>query len=395
MLTSFALILLLGLLFGSMFNKLKLPALLGMILAGILLGPHVLNLVDDSMLTLSPSLRQFALIVILTRAGLSLDINSLKKVGRPSILMCFVPATFEIIGVIIIAPRILGISVLDAAIMGSVLAAVSPAIVVPRMLKLKDEGYGTNASIPELILAGASVDDIFVIVLFTAFTSLATGTSFHAINLIEIPISIILGILIGLFCGFILNRFYKKYQMNETVKVLILLSLSFLLIELENTLKNIIPISGLLAIMSLGIMLYQLNKEVANQLSVSYNKLWIFAEILLFVLVGISLDLNYVKTAGLGAIIVVIFALCVRMVGVFISLLKTKLTKKERFFCMLAYTPKATVQAAIGGIPLSMGLSSGRDVLTIAILAILITAPFGAISIDKTYKRLLMKDIPH
>lgn len=392
MLSSLAIILLFGLLLGSMFNKLKLPSLLGMILAGILLGPHVFNLVDDSILALSPSLRQFALIVILTRAGLSLDLSSLRKVGRPSILMCFVPATFEILGVILIAPRILGISILDAAIMGSVLAAVSPAVVVPRMLKLKSEGYGINKSIPELILAGASVDDIFVIVLFTAFTSLATGTSFRPITLLEIPISILLGILIGILAGFVLSKFFKRYHMNETVKVLVLLSVSFLLIQLENALKNIVPLSGLLAIMSLGIMLYRLNKEEATRLSTSYNKLWIFAEILLFVLVGISLDLNYIKKAGIGAIVVVVFALLIRMLGVLVSLFKTNLNKKERFFTMLAYTPKATVQAAIGGIPLSMGLTSGRDILTIAILAILITAPFGAICIDKTYKTLLKKE---
>lgn len=393
MLFSLALILLFGLSLGSMFKKLKLPGLLGMILAGILLGPHVFNLMDDTMITLSPSLRQFALVIILTRAGLSLDLGALKKVGRPSLLMCFIPATFEILGVVLIAPKLLGINVLDAAIMGSVLAAVSPAVVVPRMLKLKAEGYGTNVNIPELILAGASVDDVFVIVIFTALTSLSAGKSFHAINLLEIPISILLGILIGIIVGLLLNKFYITYHMNETIKVLILLSVSFLLIQLESSLKNIIPISGLLAIMSLAIMLHHSNKEEANRLSVSYNKLWIFAEILLFVLVGISLDLNYVQKAGIGAILVVVFALCIRMIGVFVCLLKTSLNKKERFFCMLAYTPKATVQAAIGGIPLSMGLSCGKDVLTIAILAILITAPFGAITMDKTYKTLLKKKL--
>jgi NhaP-type Na+/H+ or K+/H+ antiporter len=393
MLFSLAIILLFGLLLGSMFNRLKLPGLLGMILAGILLGPHALNLVDDTMISLSPSLRQFALVIILTRAGLSLDLGALKKVGRPSLLMCFVPASFEIIGVIIIAPILLKISVLDAAIMGSVLAAVSPAVVVPRMLKLKNEGYGTNVNIPELILAGSSVDDVFVIVIFTALTSLSAGKSFQAINLLEIPISFLLGIVIGIMVGFLVSKFYRMYQMNETIKVLILLSISFLLLQLESSLKNFIPISGLLAIMSLSIMLHHSNKEEANRLSVSYNKLWIFAEILLFVLVGISLDLNYVKEAGIGTILVVVLALGVRMIGVFVSLLKTSLNKKERFFCMLAYTPKATVQAAIGGIPLSMGLSSSRDILTIAVLAILITAPFGAISIDKTYKTLLKKEI--
>lgn len=389
MLTSLALIFLLGLMLGKIFNQLKLPSLLGMIITGMILGPYAFNLLDSSILEISADLRQLALIIILTRAGLSLDISDLKKVGRPAILMCFVPACFEIIGVVLIAPRVLGISVVEAAIMGSVLAAVSPAVVVPRMLKIMEEGYGKERSIPQLILAGASVDDVFVIVLFTAFTSLATGGDVSASSFLQIPISIILGIIIGALLGIGLTIFFKKFHMRDTVKIIIILSLSCLLIELQNSLDGIVPISGLLAIMSMGIAIYQKYNILADRLSAKYNKLWIAAEVLLFVLVGATVDLNYALQAGGYAMAIVLGALMFRMIGVFVCLLKTKLSKKERLFCMVAYTPKATVQAAIGAIPLSMGLDSGQQILTVAVLSILITAPFGAMCIDHLYTKLL------
>lgn len=392
MLRSLALIFLVGLLMGSIFNKLKLPSLLGMIITGMILSPYALNLLDPSIMGISADLRQVALVVILTRAGLSLNIEDLKKVGRPAILMCFVPACFEIVGVILIAVPLLGVSVTEAAIMGSVLAAVSPAVVVPRMLRIMEEGYGVKKSIPQLILAGASVDDVFVIVLFTAFTSIESGGEVSPMSFVQIPISILLGVALGLVCGLALIWFFKKFHMRDSVKLLIFLSISFLLIELQNELEGIVPISGLLAIMSMGVALYKWYNVLAVRLSSKYNKLWVAAEILLFVLVGATVDLNYVATAGLLSVCVVVFAMMFRMAGVFCCLLKTKLDKKERGFCMVAYTPKATVQAAIGGVPLSMGLACGNQVLALAVIAILITAPFGAICIDKLYKKLLTKD---
>lgn len=391
MLTSLALIFLLGLLLGAIFNKLKLPRLIGMIIAGIILSPHAFNLLDESILRISGDLRQLALVIILTRAGLSLNIKDLKRVGRPAILMCFVPACFEICGVILIAPKVFGITVLEAAIMGSVIAAVSPAVIVPRMIKLIDEGYGKEHSIPQLILAGASVDDVFVIVMFTAFTSLATGGSVLAMNFIQIPISIIIGVLVGAVVGIILNKFFKSFEMTDSIKVLIILSISFLLIQCENLLKGFIPMSGLLAIMSMGIAINRVNYDLAKAMSGKYNELWVAAEILLFVLVGATVDLSYAIKAGGMAVAVVLGALIIRMVGVYICLLKTEITKSERLFCMIAYTPKATVQAAIGSIPLSMGLTCGKQVLTVAVLSILITAPFGAICVDNSYKKLLFK----
>jgi NhaP-type Na+/H+ or K+/H+ antiporter len=391
MLTSIAIILLFGLLVGWIFSKVKLPSLLGMIIVGIVLSPHCLNLVDDSILTISGDLRQIALVIILTRAGLSLNFSDLKKVGRPAILMCFVPACIEMVGTIIFAPLLLDVSILDAAIIGSVMAAVSPAVVVPRMIRLIEDGYGTDKSIPQLILAGASVDDVFVIVVFTALTTLASTGEVSAISFIQIPTSILLGVLLGGVVGTILVWFFKRFHIRDSIKVLIILSVSFLLLELQNRLEGIVPVSGLLAIMSVGIIINQKYDVLAKRLSVKYNKLWLGAEIFLFVLVGIAVDLKYALAAGIVVILLVILALVFRMMGVVISLVKTKLNKKERFFCAVAYTPKATVQAALGTVPLVMGLSCGEIVLTVAVISILITAPFGAICIDNLYKKLLSK----
>ena len=392
MLTSLAIIFLLGLLMGSIFNKLKLPSLMGMIFTGIIISPYALNLLDEKILSISSDLRQLALIIILTRAGLSLDINDLKKVGRPAILMCFVPACFEILAVVIIAPKILSVTILEAAIIGAVVAAVSPAVIVPRMINLIENKIGSENSIPQLIMAGASVDDIFVIVLFSAFTGLAKGGEISLYSFIQIPVSIIMGILVGTLMAIILIKVFKKLHIRDSIKVIIILSVSFLLIELQNNLENIIPISGLLAIMSMGIIIKAKYEVLAKRLSNKYNKLWVAAEIVLFVLVGATVNIKYAVDAGLSMIAIILFGLFIRMVGVFVCLIKTKLTIKERIFCMIAYTPKATVQAAIGSIPLSMGLECGQLVLTLAVLAILISAPFGSITMDNSYKYLLCKD---
>lgn len=391
MLTSISIILLLGLLAGWLFSKLKLPSLLGMMVVGMLLGPHCFNMVDNSILVISSDLRQIALVIILTRAGLSLNLSDLKKVGRPAILMCFVPACVEMMGMIIFAPILLGVSVLEAALIGSVIAAVSPAVIVPRMIKLMAEGYGTEKNIPQLILAGASVDDVFVIVVFTVLVTLLSTGELSVISFLQIPLSILLGIVLGGIVGNALIWFFKKYHIRDTIKVLIILAISFLILEVENQLEEIVLISGLIAIMSTGICINQKYNVLAKRLSVKYNKLWIAAEIFLFVLVGIAVDMKYAISAGFVTILLVVLALLFRMIGVILSLTKTKLNKKERLFCAIAYTPKATVQAAIGTIPLSMGISCGDIVLTVAVISILLTAPFGAICIDNLYKKLLHK----
>lgn len=392
MLTSLAFIFLLGLSLGYVFMKLKLPALIGMLLTGIALGPYVLNLLEPSLLSVSVDLRQLALVIILTRAGLALDIKDLMKVGRPALLMCFVPACFEIAGMMLIAPPLLGISLLDAAIMGTVVAAVSPAIIVPKMLHLMDQKYGTSKSIPQLIMAGGSVDDVFVIVMFTAFTGLALSGNISAVSFLQIPVSILSGLVLGVLLGWLLTRYFKRYHMRDSVKVLIILSVSFLLVALERVLKGILPVSGLLAVMALGATLLKNYEVLALRLSAKFSKLWVGAEILLFVLVGATVDIKYAVGAGLSAVVVILFSLLFRMAGVFVCMIKTQLTLKERVFCMIAYLPKATVQAAIGSLPLAMGLPCGKIVLTVAVLAILITAPLGAFGIDMTYKRLLEKE---
>lgn len=391
MLLSLALIFLLGMILGSLFKKLKLPALLGMLLTGILLGPHFFNLLDSSILNISADLRQIALIIILTRAGLNLDIQDLKKVGRPAFFMCFIPATLEIIGMIILASYLFKLSFLDSAILGTVIAAVSPAVIVPKMLKLMEEGYGKKNSIPQLIMAGASVDDIFVIVLFTVFTGLATTGALSFAEFIKIPTSIILGLLAGAILGKILALFFEKIHLRDSNKVIILLSIAFLLVTLEKSITGIIGFSGLLAIMAMGGTIKKFRKEVAIRLSNKFSKLWIASELILFVLVGASVNINYLSSTGILAIILILGVLIFRMFGVFISLLGTLLDRKERLFSMIAYCPKATVQAAIGSIPLAMGLPCGELILSIAVLSILITAPLASFAIDLTYKKLLTK----
>ncbi len=392
MLFSFALIFLSGIILGSIFNRLKLPQLIGMLLTGIILGPYLLNLLNPKILSISADLRQIALIIILTRAGLNLDINDLKKVGRPAVLMCFVPATFEILGMIIFAPKFLGLGLLDSAILGTVIAAVSPAVIVPKMLKLMEEGYGADRSIPQMIMAGASVDDVFVIVLFTSFIGLASTGSFSMLNLIKIPTSIFFGISVGFLCAILLIYLFKKIHMRDSLKVIIILNISFLLVTFEHSLTGIIGFSGLLAIMSIGTGIQAKNTMLSKRMSIKYSKLWITAEVMLFVLVGATVNIRYALGASIPAILLIITVLIFRMAGVFLCLVGTSLSYRERLFCMIAYCPKATVQAAIGSIPLSMGLPSGNIILTVAVLSILITAPLGAFAIDISYKKLLKKE---
>ncbi|WMJ87811.1 cation:proton antiporter [Anaerocolumna sp. MB42-C2] len=392
MLLSLALLFLLGMVLGKIFEKLKLPKLLGMLLTGILLGPYLLNLLDPEILNISTELRQIALIIILTRAGLNLDIQDLKKVGRPAILMCFVPACFEITGMLIFAPIFLKITILEAAIMGTVIAAVSPAVVVPKMLRLMEEGYGVNKSIPQMIMAGSSVDDVFVIVLFTAFTGLAKSGTITPIHFLTIPTSIIFGLIGGIIVGIALSILFKKVHIRDSGKVIIILSISFLLVTLEHSMTGVIGFSGLLAVMALGATIQQKRHEVSQRLSSKFSKLWVAAELLLFVLVGATVNISYALKAGVSAIVLIFCVLLFRMSGVFVCLFKTKLNRKEKIFAAFAYMPKATVQAAIGGLPLAMGLACGNIILTVAVLAILITAPLGAALVDATYKKFLAKD---
>lgn len=391
MLLSIALILILGMFMGWLCQKIKLPSLLGMLITGIVLGPYGLNLLDGSILGISADLRKIALIIILTRADLGLDISGLKKIGRPAVLMCFVPASFELIGMILLAPKLMGLTTLEAAIMGAVLAAVSPAVVVPRMVKLMDEGYGVKEGIPQLILAGASVDDVYVIVLFSTFVEMMQGEGASVLKFVNIPISIFLGIAIGLVLGVLLAHYFKKVHIRDTSKLLIILSISFLLVVLEDKLTTAITFSSLIAIMFIGVGLQKRREVVAKRLSVKYGKLWVAAEVFLFVLVGATVNISYLGKVGAKALLVIVGALVFRMLGVFVCLLGTSLKRKERLFAMLAYTPKATVQAAIGGIPLALGFACGDTVLTVAVLAIVITAPLGAFAIDLSYKKWLSR----
>lgn len=395
MLTSLAFIFLVGLAAAAICQQLKLPRIIGMLITGIILGPYVLDLLDPSILSISSELRQMALIIILLKAGLSLDLSDLKKVGRPAVLMSFVPASFEILAFFLFAPHILGIKPIEAAVMGAVLAAVSPAIVVPRMVRLMDQNYGTDKSIPQLILAGASCDDIFVIVLFSTFSNITQGGNAHLMDFVNIPVSILFGIVLGGITGYLLSLFFEtahahKHCVRNSIKVIIVLGISFLLMAIETWMKDIVSISGLLAVVSMACLLkIKSTTFVSKRLSDKFGKLWLAAEVILFVLVGAAVDIRYTLNAGGAAILMILVALLFRSVGVAICLIRTRLTKKERFFCILSYLPKATVQAAIGSVPLAMGLPCGQIVLSVAVLGILITAPLGAILIDGTYKKLL------
>ncbi len=398
MLTSLAFIFLAGLLMAAVCQKLKLPRIIGMLFTGILLGPYVLDLLDPSILSVSAQLRQMALIIILLKAGLSLNLADLKKVGRPAVMMSCVPASCELLAFILLAPAILGVTRVEAAVMGAVLAAVSPAVVVPRMVQLMDMKYGTEKSIPQLILAGASCDDIFVIVLFSTFVGMAQGGSAHIMDFVNIPISILLGVALGAAAGLGLSWFFetayahRNYVRNST-KVVILLGMSFLLMAVETWLEGIVSVSGLLAVMSMACVIkIRSISFVSKRLSEKFGKLWIAAEVILFVLVGAAVDIRYTLEAGPAAVLMILAALIFRSFGVWLCLMGTALDRKERIFCVIAYLPKATVQAAIGSVPLAMGLPCGRLVLSVAVLAILITAPLGAFGMDLTYKRLLKRE---
>ena len=392
MLLSIALIFLTGLMLGKTAEKLKLPSLVGMIATGIILGPSVFNVIDSSITGISAELRSIALVIILTRAGLSLDINELKKMGRPALLMCFVPASAEIIGTVIIAPAVFGIRITEAALLGCVIAAVSPAVVVPRMIRLIEEKRGTKNGIPQIIMAGASADDVYVIVLFTSFLSvLSGGRAAGAAEYAKIPVSIILGALLGAAAGYLLSRIFEWFHIRDSVKVLILLSVAFLFMALQDFAADYISVSGLIAVMAAGMTIKKFRPELSVRLSAKYGKLWVAAEIVLFVLVGAAVDFGCAYDYGIKAVIFLFGALGFRMVGVLAALWGTKLTWRERLFCMMAYIPKATVQAAIGSVPLAAGLECGKLVLTVAVLAILITAPLGAFLTDFFAPKLLDK----
>ncbi len=398
MLTSLAFIFLVGLSMAAICQRLKLPRIIGMLATGILLGPHVLNFLDGSILSISADLRQMALIIILLRAGLSLDILDLKKVGRPAVMMSFIPASFEILAFFLFAPYILGVTRIEAAVMGSVLGAVSPAVVVPRMVHLMETKYGTDKSIPQLIMAGASCDDIFVIVLFSTFVSMAQGGAARIMDFVNIPISIILGIVLGAVAGWLLSLFFEnaythRRYVRNSMKVIIVLGVSFMLMAVEIWTKGLVSISGLLAVMSMACVLQMKSTAfVSKRLSEKVGKLWLAAEVILFVLVGAAVDIRYTVGAGLAAVGMISLALIFRSIGVFLCLVGTSMNMKERIFCMIAYLPKATVQAAIGSVPLSLGLPCGKIVLSVAVLAIIITAPLGAFGIDMSYRTLLSKE---
>lgn len=391
MLLSISFILLIGMSMSWICKKIRLPGLLGMLITGIVLGPYALNLLDQSILGISADLRKIALIIILTRAGLGLDIASLKKIGRPAFLMCFVPATFELAGMLLLAPGLMGVTLMEAAVMGAVLAAVSPAVVVPRMVKLMEEGYGVKEGIPQLILAGASVDDVYVIVLFSTFSGMMQGEGASVIRFVNIPVSIILGMIIGLTIGVLLAFYFQKVHIRDTAKVLIILGISFLLAAAEDSLTTPVTFSALIAIMFIGVGLQRKREAVAKRLAVKYGKLWVAAEVFLFVLVGATVNIGYLGRVGVRALLMIAGALLFRMAGVWVCLLGTGLKTGEKAFTMLAYTPKATVQAAIGGIPLALGFACGDTVLTVAVLAIVLTAPLGAFAIDLSYRKLLTK----
>lgn len=393
MLLSLALIVLLSLLLSQIFIKLKLPGLVAMLLTGIILGPYVLNLIDSNILDLSLDLRQIALIVILLRAGLTLDLKDLKRVGRPALLLSFVPATFELIAVIIFAPMLFHITYLEAALMGSVLAAVSPAVVVPRMIKLIESNRGTKKSIPQMIMAGASVDDIYVIVLFTSFLEMMQNNSFSMISFIMLPLTIFTGIILGITSGLFLVWLFKKVHIRDTIKVMIIFSFAFLMIVLQEWAKPVLSFSGLIGVMTMGIVILKKYALLAKRIIGKFEKIWVFAEIILFVLVGAAVDISVIPTIGTTVILLIFIALILRSIGVYITLIKTDLSIKERLFVIVSYLPKATVQAAIGSIPLGLGLPGGQLILSVAVLSILITAPLGAILIDSTAKKWLKVSI--
>lgn len=394
MLLSLALIILVGFALKGVFEKLHMPGLLGMLLAGILLGPYVLNLISPEIIAVSSDLREIAMIVILVRVGITLDLHDLKRVGRPAILMSFIPATFEIVAVVFLAPLLLGISCLEAAVLGAILGAVSPAIIVPKMLHLMEAGYGKKNSVPQMILAGASADDIYVIVLFTSFMGLATGHDFSPVQLISIPLSMIAGLGAGIAIGFVLVQIFQRVHMRDTIKVLLILGLAILVIGLETSISNWVPFSGFLAVMAIGGTIQKAYGKLAKRITGKFAKIWVAAELILFVMLGSVVDIRHVRGVGIAALLLILAALVFRSIGVLVSLIRTRLSHKERIFCIIAGIPKATVQAAIGAMPLAAGLTAGNTILTVSVLAILLSAPLGAVGIELGYKKLLERKQP-
>ncbi|WP_423363463.1 cation:proton antiporter [Mycoplasma sp. P36-A1] len=392
MLLSFAYILLIGMFSSYLMKKIKLPTLIGMIITGIIIGPFGLNIIDKSILSMAADLKEVALIIILIRAGLALDISKLMKVGRSALLLCFIPACFEIVGITYFSMKLFDMPLIEGAILGAIIAAVSPAIIIPKMLSLLEKGYGSNKNIPQLVLASASVDDVFVIILFTIFTNIAKTNTFSINSIINIPLSLISAISIGIVLGFILIKLFKNIHIRDTSKVVIILGISFILVGLEEIINQYIPFAPLLSIMTIAIIIFNKYEPLAVRLSLKFNKLWVVAEIILFVLVGTTVNLSFITQVGTKAFVLILLALALRIIGVLVCLIKTNLNTNERIFTALACTPKATVQAALGSIPLSLGLSSGSIIQAIAVLSILICAPLGAIAIDLTYNRLLKKE---
>jgi NhaP-type Na+/H+ or K+/H+ antiporter len=384
--------LLVGLSVSYIFKLLKIPSILGYMITGIILGPYVLNLIAPEILNISADLRTIALVVILLRAGLSLNIKDLKQIGITGVLMAFIPASFEIVGVVIFAPILLGLSLIDSLILGTILGAVSPAIIVPKMLKLMESKEGTKKSIPQLILAGASMDDIYCLVLFASAISLAQNHTLNFATFVHLPESIIFGIGLGIGLGFIFNYLFRKIHMRDTLKVIIVLTTAILLTVFEDYIKKYVGFSSLLAVIALGITLLTLYPKLASRMVRKYEKIWLVAEILLFVLVGAAVNILTIKEVGLNAIILILIILLFRTLGVIFATLPSKLKFKEKVFVVFAYLPKATVQASIGAIPLEMGFASGGVMLSVSVLAILITATLGSFLIDITHKTLLEKD---
>ena len=393
MISSLALIFLFSLFVGELFHKVQLPKIIGMLLVGIIIGPYALNLLSPAILNISAELRKIALIIILIKAGLTLELSSLKKASRPAILLSFLPATFEVIAITIFAPIIFNISRLEAALLGAVLGAVSPAVVVPKMTELIENGYGKDKSIPEMILAGASLDDIFVIVLFSSFLSANQSGAIDLLSFASIPISIASGVTLGTLTGLIVSNVFKSYSMASEARTIVVLALAFALTALEELIKAYLPLSSLLAVVAMTATIkLKSSKEVTNEIAKDHSRLWLGAQAILFTLIGAAVDIRYTLNAGYSAILLLFISLLIRSIGVLLALLFTPLNKKERLFTIFAYLPKATVQAAIGGIPLEVGLSCGSLVLSIAVLSILITAPLGAFLMDISYKKLLVKN---
>ena len=390
MLASLGMLIIAGWALSQLSKKVGLPPLVGMILAGIILGPSILNVISAPMIAVAPDLRTIALVIILVRAGLTLKLDDLKQAGRPAAMLCCVPAIFEIGGFLLLAPLLFDIPFAEAGVMGTVLAAVSPAVIVPAMIQIIDKGYGEAKKIPQMILAGASVDDVFVIVCFSFFTQLSLTGESNLLSLLKIPVSIILGILFGYIVGKGFVAFFKTVHVNDTLKVGFILSVAFILLALQD-MMTYVPFSALLAVMCMAMVIGKDDFEVAERLAPRFQKLWTIAEIVLFTLVGVAVQLSAVSTVWLPAILVILCALVIRMVGVLVSVAGSPLTWKERFFTAGAYTPKATVQAATGTLPLQMGIASGEIILSVAVMAILITAPLGSIWIERSYPKLLQR----